>query len=149
MVRAAGCYNNTDMQTLFQKAKAFLNKPFGRYLVIGGLVYLFELVIIVVVQRMGGSALVAVGLSFWLGLIVSFILTKFVTFGDNRTHHKILVPQIVAVSLLVLFNFGFTLLVTELLKDVLHPTITRTIALGITTFWNFYLYRTRIFKIDA
>lgn len=131
-----------------QFIKDMLSRPFGRYLVIGGSVYVLELLIIVVAQKMGASALVAVGLSFWIGLVTSFILTKFVTFGDKRTHHRILIPQIVAVSLLVLFNFGFTLLVTELLKNILPPTITRTIALGITTLWNFYLYKTRIFKTD-
>lgn len=129
--------------------KDLLSKPFGRYLLIGGSVYVFELVVIFVAQyAFKASALVAVALSFWLGLIVSFILQKFVTFGDKRTHHKVLIPQIVAVSLLVLFNFGFTLLVTDLLKSLLHPTITRTLALAATTIWNFYLYRTRIFKTD-
>ncbi len=129
--------------------KQVLSKPFGRYLVIGGSVYLFELAIIFVAQyEFHASALVAVALSFWLGLITSFILTKFVTFGDKRTHHRILIPQITAVTLLVLFNFGFTLLVTDLLRHVLPAVATRTLALGITTIWNFYLYKTRIFKTD-
>ncbi len=131
------------------KIRQLLRTPFGKYLLIGGLVYLFELIVIIVAQSFGTGSLVAVGLGFWLGLILSFILTKFVTFGDKRTHRRILVPQIVAVSILVLFNFGFTLLVTDLLSELLPPTITRTLALGITTFWNFYLYRTRIFKNDA
>lgn len=129
-------------------AKDLLSKPMGRYLIIGVSVYIFELVIIVVAERLGATALVAVGLSFWFGLIVSFVLQKFVTFGDKRTHHKIILAQFLAVCLLVLFNFGFTLLVTELLKNLLPPTITRTIALAITTIWNFYLYKTRIFKTD-
>lgn len=98
---------------------------------------------------MGATSIVAVGLSFWLGLIVSFILTKFVTFSDKRTHHKVLIPQIVAVSLLVVFNFGFTILLTRLLQDVLPAVAARTLALGITTLWNFYLYRTRIFRTDS
>ncbi|MDB5170661.1 MAG: hypothetical protein JWO35_355, partial [Candidatus Saccharibacteria bacterium] len=55
-------------------------------------------------------------------------------------------PQIVAFSLLVLFNFSFTVFVTSLLEDTLPAVATRTLALGITTIWNFYLYRTRIFK---
>jgi putative flippase GtrA len=134
------------MANVFTTAKAFLNRPFGRYLVIGGSVYLFELIVIFVAQQAGSSAVVAVGVSFWLGLIVSFLLTKFVTFRDRRTHRKVLVPQILAVSLLVLFNFGFTLLVTRLLSHVLPAVVCRTVALGITTIWNFYLYRTRIFK---
>jgi putative flippase GtrA len=117
-----------------------------RYIIIGVSVYLFELIVIVVSQLLGASAVVAVGLSFWLGLLVSFGLQKVVTFGDRRLHHKILIPQIVAFSLLVLFNFGFTLLVTKLLQAWLPAVITRTLALGTTTIWNFYLYKTRIFK---
>lgn len=131
---------------MLQQLIAFLHRPFGRYLLIGGSVYVFELVVIVVAQKLGANALVAVGLSFWLGLIVSFFLQKLVTFSDKRMHHKILIPQLIAVTLLVLFNFGFTLLVTKLLQHVIPAVATRTLALGITTFWNFYLYRTRIFN---
>lgn len=131
-----------------QKLIDLLKRPGIRYLIVGGSVYLFELVVIYVAQHNGASAVVAVGLSFWLGLIVSFVLQKVVTFSDKRTHHKILIPQIVAVTLLVLFNFGFTILVTKLLAHALPAVVTRTIALGVTTIWNFYLYKTRIFKTD-
>jgi putative flippase GtrA len=125
-----------------------LATPGGRYLVIGGSVYLLELVVIVVAQHLGASAVVAVGLSFWIGLMISFGLQKMITFGDKRLHHRVLIPQIVAYCLLVLFNFGFTLVVTKLLSSVIPAVATRTLALAITTLWNFYLYRTRIFKTD-
>jgi len=125
-----------------------LSTPGRRYLVIGGSVYLLELVVIVAAQWFGASAVVAVGLSFWIGLVVSFGLQKLVTFEDKRMHHKVLVPQIIAFSLLVLFNFSFTLFVTKLLSGTIPAVATRTLALGITTIWNFYLYKTRIFKSD-
>lgn len=124
------------------------NTSLQRYIVIGVSVYAFELLVIVAAQAWGASAVLAVGLSFWLGLLASFGLQKIVTFRDRRTHHTVLIPQLIAFSLLVLFNFGFTLLVTQLLSGILHPAITRTLALGITTIWNFYLYKTRIFKTD-
>jgi putative flippase GtrA len=104
-----------------------------RYLVIGVSVYALELLIIVVAQQLGASAVVAVGLSFWLGLGISFGLQKFVTFGDKRLHHKVLLPQIAIYCLLVLFNFGFTILVTRLLQAWLPAVVTRTLALGTTT----------------
>lgn len=118
----------------------------GRYLVVGVSVYVFELVVIVLAQHWGASSVMAVGLSFWLGLIVSFGLQKLVTFGDKRLHHRVLIPQAMAFSLLVLFNFGFTVLMAKLLSTLLPAVIIRTLALGITTLWNFYLYKTRIFK---
>ena len=133
---------------MLNKFRLDLQKPSHRYLVIGVSVYLFELLVIFVAQSLGANNVLAVGLSFWLGLIVSFILQKVITFKDKRTHHRVLLPQIIAFSLLVLFNFGFTILVTELLTGIVPAAITRTIALGITTVWNFYLYRTKIFKTD-
>lgn len=117
-----------------------------RYVSIGVAIYIVELLIITIAQRLGASAFVAVAWSFWIGLILSFILQKFLTFKDNRTHHKILLPQIIAVIALVIFNFGFTLLCVKLLRNLLPTFIIRGGAIAITTIWNFYLYRTRIFN---
>ncbi len=131
------------------KIQELLKKPGYRYLLVGGSVYALELVVIVIAQRLGASPVLAVGLSFWVGLVVSFALQKLFTFGDKRLHRRVLSLQIMAVSLLVIFNFGFTLLITKLLYHELPAVVTRTLALGITTMWNFYLYKTRIFKTDA
>lgn len=136
----------TFIRTVWDKVRA--NPALLRYLIIGVSVYLFELVVIVVAQLLGAKAVVAVGISFWLGLIASFTLQKFVTFGDKRVHHKVLIPQLLAFSLLVLWNFLFTIGVTAALAGIVAPTITRTIALAITTIWNFYLYKTRIFRTE-
>ena len=131
---------------MLQKIQTYLHKPLYRYIFIGGTVYILELLVIVVAQKAGASSVLAVGLSFWVGLIASFGLQKIVTFSDTRMHHRVLLPQIVVFSLLVLWNFGFTLLVAKLLADSMPAVVVRTIALAITTTWNFYLYKTRIFK---
>jgi putative flippase GtrA len=131
------------------KLTNLLTKPGVRYLLVGGSVYIFELAVIIVAQHQGASAVGAVALSFFLGTIVSFLLQKLVTFNDKRMHHKILIPQLIAMVLLVLFNFGFTLLVTKLLAHVVPAVVSRTLALLTTTVWNFYLYRTKIFKSGA
>jgi putative flippase GtrA len=122
-------------------------RPGVRYLIIGGSVYAFELLGILIAQKLGASSTIAVAISFWLGTVLSFALQKFVTFGDKRVHHKVILPQFVAVCALVLFNFGFTVLVTKLLSPPLPAVITRTIALAVTVIWNFYLYKTKIFKM--
>lgn len=132
----------------FAACKALLQGQLGKYLAIGVSVYLFELAVIVIAESAGATTFIAIGLSFWLGLAVSFFLQKMVAFNDRRMHHRVLLPQIIAVGLLVLFNFGFTLGVAHLLADLVPTTISRTIALGITTVWNFYLYKTRIFKTE-
>lgn len=120
-----------------------------RYLIVGFSVYVLELLVIVIAQALGASAVVAVGISFWAGLLVSFGLQKLVAFRDKRLHHKVVLIQFAAFTLLVLFNFGFTLLVARLLSGAIPAVLSRTVALGITTLWNFYLYKTKIFKLDA
>jgi putative flippase GtrA len=124
-----------------------LKRPGVRYIVVGGCTYAFELAVIVVAQHEGMSAVWSVALSFWFGLLVSFVLQKLITFGDRRTHHRVVLPQLGAFSALVLFNFGFTVLMTKLLQHVMPVVAVRTLALGITTIWNFYLYKTRIFRV--
>lgn len=126
--------------------KELLKRPGYRYLLIGGSVYLFELAVIVAAQALGASAPWAVAISFCLGTFVSFFLQKIVTFGDKRMHHRILIPQMVATALLIVWNLGFSVLLTKALQDHLPAVVTRTLALGVTTIWNFYLYKTRIFK---
>jgi len=128
------------------KRQIMPSKALRRYVVIGGSVYVFEIVVIVIAQRLGLGSVLSIGLSFWLGLSASFLLHKFVTFGDKRLHHSVLLPQLLAFAGLVMFNFGFTLVVARLLQNKLPAVIARTIALGITTIWNFYLYKIRIFK---
>ena len=126
--------------------KDFLSRPGGRYLITGGSVYLLEIIIIVIAQALGATPVTAVAISFIIGTIISFIIQKFFTFGDKRTHHKIVLGQAVAVALLVAFNFGFTVLATKLLENVLPAVVTRTLVLLTTTIWNFFLYKTKIFK---
>lgn len=129
-----------------QRLTKLLKRPFVRYLIVGGGVYALELGVIIVGQRAGLSAIMAVALAFWVGLVVSFVLQKFVTFSDHRTHHKIVLKQLLAVSLLVVWNFLFTVGMTKLLADHAPATVIRTVALLITTLWNFYLYKTNIFR---
>lgn len=117
-----------------------------RYLIIGGSVYVFELAIIIAAQRLGASAAWSVAISFCLGTLLSFFLQKLITFGDRRMHHRVLLPQMIAMLLLVCWNLGFTVLLTKLLERHAPAVVARTIALCITTIWNFYLYKTHVFK---
>lgn len=138
--------NNSINPINMQHLKLILQRPLYRYVVIGGGVYVFELLVIVIAQTLGASAVWAVALSFCLGTALSFFLQKLVTFGDKRMHHRILIPQLIATTLLILWNLSFTVILTKLLQRHVPAVVSRTVALLITTAWNFYLYKTRIFK---
>jgi putative flippase GtrA len=144
-----GCVSPLQDWLTRPKISELRQRPGVRYVVVGSCTYAFELVVLVLAQRAGASAILAVAISFWLGLLVSFTLQKLVAFGDTRTHHRVILPQIASFSLLVLFNFGFTILVTKLFQHDLPTVVIRTLALGVTTIWNFYLYKTRIFSVPV
>ncbi|MEI8339027.1 MAG: GtrA family protein [bacterium] len=127
------------------KIQNYSKNTLHRYLVIGGSVYLLEMIIILLAQQLGASAVMAVAISFWVGLVVSFALTKFVTFSDNRKHARIVVPQMLAFGLLVLFNFGFALFVAKILSNTFPAVVNRTISVCIATIWNYFLYKKHIF----
>lgn len=116
------------------------------YLIIGSTVYLFEISLIYLLQKIGLNSVLSVAISFWSGLVLSFILQKFVTFNDKRTAKKIVLIQVFKLGLLLLFNFLFTLALTKLLDSLLPAVICRTIALLITTIWNYYFYKHGIFN---
>ena len=136
------------MNVITNRLRQLLQNQLYRYLLVGGSVFLFELVAIVVGQSLGASPVWAVAISFCLGTLVSFLLQKLVTFGDKRMRHRILIPQLIATTVLVLWNLGFSVLLTKMLEDRLPTVVIRIIALAVTTTWNFYLYKTRIFKRD-
>lgn len=126
--------------------KKLVAKPSFRYLIVGGSVYFFEVLVIIIAQHNGASPVIAVAWSYVLGTLMSFMLQKLVTFSDRRMHHRILLPQLVATCLLVLFNFGFTLMVAKIFANIIPAVASRTLALLISTIWNYYLYRTKIFN---
>lgn len=141
----ATCILLSMQQLKYQSSKAILKKPGVRYVLVGGSAYVLELFVIILARNSGASNIWAVALSFCIGLMYSFILQKFITFSDRRTQHKVLLSQLLTVSALVVFNFMFTIIVTALLQHIFPAIITRTIAIGITTIWNFYLYKAHIF----
>jgi hypothetical protein len=80
---------------------------------------------------------------------MSFTLQKIITFDDKRMHHKVIAKQIFVFGLLVIINFGFTILLIKLLTPTFPAVISRSIALAITTSWNFYIYKKRIFTTEG
>jgi len=133
------------MQTAVDKFWRMLNSSFARYLIIGVTVYILEVCLLLAMDVRGFAPTVAVAVSYTVGLIVSFLLQKVVTFGNKRFHHRIVAKQFIMTCLLVVWNLVFTVIVAKVLESIVEPFISRTIALAITTLWNFYLYKKAIF----
>ena len=116
------------------------------YIIVGGTSYAIELsVLLLLVHVLHFNTTLAVSIGFWLGLVISFLLQKFLAFKNTDTRARRLTIQTVYYALLVLFNYGFTLLFVHLLEPFIDLSIARTLALIITTAWNYVIYKKVIF----
>jgi putative flippase GtrA len=120
-----------------------------RYLFVGGFSYVIEIATLYSLnQILHISATISVTISFWVGFIVAYILQKLVAFQNKEKSRRAITKQIIGYSLLVLWNYGFTLLVVELFHNNVSVIVLRTVVIAITTIWNYVLYK-KLFKVAA
>lgn len=113
-----------------------------RYVVVGGLAYLVEMgALFVLRDTFGLGAVTAVAISFWIGFVVAFLLQKFVAFQHHDTRPKVLARQLTVYSVLVAWNYAFTLVVAQIFANQASIFVLRTIVILIVTVWNFAVYR--------
>ena len=73
--------------------KTYFSPEFIRYVIIGISAYAIELGILIAFTKIGLSATKTTAISFWIGLIVAFILQKFIAFNDSSRDIKRLGSQ--------------------------------------------------------
>ncbi|MDB5179813.1 MAG: putative rane protein [Candidatus Saccharibacteria bacterium] len=113
-----------------------------RYLFIGGLSYAIEIsVLFSLNQILHIQPTISVAISFWVGFIVAYTLQKIITFQNKEKSRRAIAKQLIGYSLLVLWNYTFTLLVVEFFHNNIPVVILRTMVIIITTLWNYALYK--------
>ena len=118
-----------------------------RYLFVGGLSFVIEISVLYILnQLLHIHPTVSVAISFWVGFIVAYVLQKLVTFKNKERTRRAIAKQLIGYSLLVLWNYLFTLAVVELFQDSLSVLLLRAIVIAITTIWNYVLYK-KLFRV--
>lgn len=116
-----------------------------RYLIAGGSSYLIEIGFLRLLQGAGAGRVAAVATSFWIGTAASFVLQKMFTFWRRQPHYQTH-TQLLLTLLLVGFNYLFTLVFVAATSGLLTLVEARTAAIVLTTVWNFFFFRTVVFK---
>lgn len=116
-----------------------------RYIAAGVLSYAIELsTIYLLAHAFHLASISAVAIAFWIGLTASFFLQKTFAFASLNFSKKNMAKQLALYFLLVIFNYLFTLGLVFILSDI-EVAFTRTAALVLTTFWNYYIYKYILF----
>jgi len=119
-----------------------LKKRLVRYLVVGSIAYLVEMgTLYLLVHEVKISPVKSVAISFWVGLVVAFILQKWVAFENHIRQATALVNQLVIYGILVAWNYIFTLLAVKLFVHSASVYVIRTFAILVITSWNYVVYR--------
>ena len=122
------------------------NRRLSRYILAGGLSYTIELGFLLAIHRYThASAEISTAIAFWIGLLTSFFLQKLFAFRDYKKTIHAITNQITSYALLVGFNYLFTIFVVAAFPSRLL-ILSRTLALVMTTVWNYFLYKRLIFR---
>lgn len=114
----------------------------ARYIVVGGVAYLIEMAALYGLRVLAHlDSVTAVAISFWVGFVAAFLLQKYVTFQHKDARPKVLARQLGWYSLLVAWNYVFTLAVAHYFASVASIFVLRTVVILIVTTWNFAVYR--------
>lgn len=125
--------------------KKLLHHPLARYIFVGGFSYLIELAVLLTLHRViNFSVELSTAIAFWVGLIVSFILQKHLAFRDYQKTVSSISGQLGKYGILVGFNYLFTIFIVSIFSSRLI-LLSRTLALVIVTFWNYFIYKKYIF----
>lgn len=123
------------------------NSTLIRYIFVGGVSFIVELAILFGLLGLGNTRQIATGIAYWFGLILAFLLQKFVAFQDARREVKILTKQGVLFAVLTTWNWVFTIGVVSLFPSE-WLLFSRILAQAIFVCWNFVIYKKVIFKQD-
>ncbi|WP_163275292.1 GtrA family protein [Cellulomonas iranensis] len=123
--------------------------PTGRrslvlYVLVGGLSYVVDAGLLVLVTGpLGGPVWLGTTVGFWTSVVVNFLLNRAVfSQGDASS-----VSHGVRYGVLLGVNYLVTLLIVHVGTTWgLPPVVPKTVAVALTTCWNFVLYRVWVFR---
>lgn len=122
------------------------NATLIRYLLAGGLSFAIELAVLFSLKSiLSLSAEAATAIAFWVGFLAAFVLQKFFAFKDYEKTVKSISAQMVSYVILVVFNYLVTIFIVSSFDDDM-VLVSRTLAIILTTLWNFLIYKKLIFK---
>ncbi len=136
----------TTKDQLVSLAKKYLNTNLKRYIVVGGFAYVTEMMVIFLgVKVFNLNNVLVVGISFWIGFVVAFILQKLITFGNLDKRFHIIGKQLTIYGVLIAFNYLLTLMAVNIFSKYMSVYLIRTLIILFITVINFNVYKI-IFK---
>lgn len=140
---------NVNMHAI-KKIKEKLSRKFLNYLIIGGTAFGVEYTAFIALQALSIDLLISQAASFSMGLLVSFLGNRFITFstGDRENYYLNKKAQFglyltLAGCNLVLSTVIIYVLVNHLL---IIPAVAKIIVMAMIVSWNYLIFNKIIFR---
>jgi len=119
-----------------------------RYLVVGVSAYALEMAVLFGLHDgIGLSPVESVAISFWFGLVIAFVLQKFVAFENHEKKVRAVSYQLSLYACLVAVNYLITLMAVKHFSPRHSVFVIRTAVIALGTIWNYVIYNRFLFKI--
>lgn len=135
------------IKKLHDIVKKLITKSLLRYLTVGVTAFFVEYAMFFMLFRfawlgvLGSSAL-----SFVFGLLTSFMLNKFWTFGGHAQHHQ----ASKQLQMYLTLAFVNLLVALSLVKTMIYigvsPELAKLISMAMVALWNYFIFQKLIFK---
>lgn len=115
-----------------------------RYLVVGGSTFAIDLGLLVLLHGAEGVWLpLATAIAYCIAIIYNFCLNRWWTFSasENKSVREHIIPY----SILLGFNFLFTVLFVSLLSHFINYAVAKVLAVAIQTTWTYFCYKHFVF----
>ena len=118
-----------------------------RYLAVGGFAFAFDAGVLWLLHEMIGIPLtISTPIAFLLSFVVTYTLQRTVAFRASDT----IAPSTIRYAILVVWNTIATTLIVWLAVELgLAWIVGKVLAVVTTTIWNYFLYRTWVFRRRA
>lgn len=132
------------MTHLMKLINYLYNHNLIRYIVVGGTTFLIDYIALIVLHgKLDLTIPIAASIAYWSSIIFNFTMNRWWTFSaaDNKNIHK----HISAYSVLLLFNYFFTVISISLLSKYISYIIVKPLIVITQTIWTYRIYKHVIF----
>jgi putative flippase GtrA len=142
-------YNRNSMHKIKHHFSVLMGHSAIRYLVIGGIAFGTDYVILVTCYYIFHLPLfLATSLGFITGFAISFLANRYWVFGGESEKKNMLRQSAEYVALLA-FNYFFTVWTVNFLNTKgIGPSVGKLLVMGLIMCWNYALFRWVIFNPD-
>lgn len=133
--------------TAFQKIQSLKNKEPVRYLIAGGSAFVVDYgALVVAYYAIRLSLGLSTTLGYFAGFLISFFANRYWVFSKSGTTRKP-IKQVVEYTILVIFNYFFTLIAIQKLDMVgIKPSVGKILVMVLIVVWNYLIFQKLIFS---